>query len=75
LYIVCDGCVYFSLGPSPWSKPSVYSDVFCTLDSQRHPLRLYLEYVGHLYQKMDPLPEQERFEVVILPYVYNIGMA
>ncbi|KAK3034782.1 hypothetical protein RJ639_034382, partial [Escallonia herrerae] len=29
---------------------------------QRHPLRSYLDYVGYLYQKMDPLPEQERFE-------------
>jgi len=58
-----------------YTKHINYSDVFCTLDSQRHPLRLYLEYVGHLYQKMEPLPEQERFEVVILPYVCNIGMA
>ncbi|XP_019415724.1 PREDICTED: protein arginine N-methyltransferase 1.5-like [Lupinus angustifolius] len=32
-------------------------------DSQRHPLRPYLDYVGYLYQKMDPLPEQERFEL------------
>ncbi|XP_075642080.1 protein arginine N-methyltransferase 1.5 isoform X2 [Castanea sativa] len=30
---------------------------------QRHPLRPYLDYVGYLYQKMDPLPEQERFEL------------
>lgn len=30
---------------------------------QKHPLRPYLEYVGFLYQRMDPLPEQERFEV------------
>lgn len=48
--------------------------VFCTLDLQRHPLRQYLEYVGHLYQKLDPLPDQERFEVFILIYVCNIGM-
>lgn len=31
-----------------------------------HPLRSYLYYVGYLYQKMDPLPEQELYEVV--PY-------
>ncbi|KAF5456626.1 hypothetical protein F2P56_026091 [Juglans regia] len=30
---------------------------------QRHPLRPYLDYIGYLYQKMDPLPEQERFEL------------
>ncbi|KAB1204511.1 Protein arginine N-methyltransferase 1.5 [Morella rubra] len=35
-----------------------------TLDGvQRHPLRSYLDYIGYLYQKMDPLPEQERFEL------------
>ncbi|KAK1551262.1 hypothetical protein Q3G72_032999 [Acer saccharum] len=31
-------------------------------DAQRHPLRPYLDYVAYLYQRMDPLPEQERFE-------------
>eukprot|EP00257_Ricinus_communis_P009389 XP_002528010.2 protein arginine N-methyltransferase 1.5 [Ricinus communis] len=30
---------------------------------QRHPLRPYLDYVGYLFQRMDPLPEQERFEL------------
>ncbi|XP_068642321.1 protein arginine N-methyltransferase 5-like [Aristolochia californica] len=29
----------------------------------RHPLRCYLDYVAFLYQKMDSLPEQERFEL------------
>ncbi|RZC92028.1 hypothetical protein C5167_027918 [Papaver somniferum] len=29
----------------------------------RHPLRSYLDYVAYLYQRMDPLPEQERFEL------------
>lgn len=29
----------------------------------RHPLRSYLDYIGYLYQRMDPLPEQERFEL------------
>ncbi|KAF6138297.1 hypothetical protein GIB67_001447, partial [Kingdonia uniflora] len=28
-----------------------------------HPLRSYLDYIGHFYQRMDPLPEQERFEL------------
>ncbi|XP_057434586.1 protein arginine N-methyltransferase 1.5 [Lotus japonicus] len=31
--------------------------------SQRHSLRPYLDYVAYLYQKMEPLPEQERFEL------------
>ncbi|XP_022754394.1 protein arginine N-methyltransferase 1.5 [Durio zibethinus] len=30
---------------------------------QRHPLRSYLDYVGYLYQRMDPLSEQERIEL------------
>ncbi|GJP64343.1 hypothetical protein CLOP_g21349 [Closterium sp. NIES-67] len=29
----------------------------------KHPLRLYLEYIAHLYRKLDPLTEQERFEI------------
>lgn len=28
-----------------------------------HLLRPYLDYVAYLYQRMDPLPEQERFEL------------
>ena len=31
----------------------------------RHSLKPYLEYVAYLYRRMDPLPEQERFEVAI----------
>lgn len=30
---------------------------------QIHPLRSYLDYVGYLYQKMEPLSEQERIEL------------
>ncbi|XP_008796923.1 protein arginine N-methyltransferase 5 [Phoenix dactylifera] len=29
----------------------------------QHLLRPYLDYVAYLYQRMDPLPEQERFEL------------
>ncbi|KAG9450145.1 hypothetical protein H6P81_010110 [Aristolochia fimbriata] len=29
----------------------------------KHSLRCYLDYVAFLYQRMDPLPEQERFEL------------
>ncbi|KAJ0102453.1 hypothetical protein Patl1_05295 [Pistacia atlantica] len=32
-------------------------------NAQRHPLRPYLDYVAYMYQRMDPLPEQERFEL------------
>lgn len=28
----------------------------------KHPLKLYLEYLSHLYRKMPPISEQERFE-------------
>ena len=35
---------------------------------QKHPLQLYLEYVGHLYRKMSPISEQERFEVSLLKF-------
>ncbi|XP_021276626.1 protein arginine N-methyltransferase 1.5 [Herrania umbratica] len=30
---------------------------------QRHPLRSYLDYVGYLYQRMEPLSEQDRIEL------------
>lgn len=33
---------------------------------ERHPLRSYLDYVGYLYQRMEPLSEQERIEVSFL---------
>ncbi|KAL0726587.1 hypothetical protein Bca4012_022680 [Brassica carinata] len=33
-----------------------------TEGTQRHPLRSYLDYVAYLFQKMEPLPEQERIE-------------
>jgi hypothetical protein len=32
----------------------------------RHTLSPYLDYVSYLFQRMDPLPEQEHFEVSIL---------
>jgi hypothetical protein len=33
----------------------------------QHALNPYLNYISYLFQPMDPLPEQERFEVSILP--------
>ncbi|KAK9097651.1 hypothetical protein Syun_024696 [Stephania yunnanensis] len=35
----------------------------CCVGIARNPLRPYLDYVGYLYQRMDPLSEQERFEI------------
>uniref|UniRef100_A0A0E0N9K8 Protein arginine N-methyltransferase n=1 Tax=Oryza rufipogon TaxID=4529 RepID=A0A0E0N9K8_ORYRU len=32
----------------------------------RHALSPYLDYIAYIYQRMDPLPEQERFEVFSL---------
>ncbi|GAB4854081.1 Protein arginine N-methyltransferase 5 [Ancistrocladus abbreviatus] len=31
--------------------------------NQKHPLKFYLDYIGFLYQRMDPLPEQELYEL------------
>ncbi|XP_031102890.1 protein arginine N-methyltransferase 1.5 isoform X1 [Ipomoea triloba] len=39
--------------------------------TQRHPLRAYLDYVGYLYQNMDALPEQERFELGYRDYLQS----
>ncbi|KAG5031024.1 hypothetical protein JHK85_015006 [Glycine max] len=49
-------------GNSVHTKASMDANDNSGTDSQRHPLRPYLDYVGYLYQRMDPLPEQERFE-------------
>uniref|UniRef100_A0A5B6ZHV2 Protein arginine N-methyltransferase n=1 Tax=Davidia involucrata TaxID=16924 RepID=A0A5B6ZHV2_DAVIN len=38
---------------------------------QKHPLRSYLDYVGYLYQRMEPLPEQERFELTYRDYLQS----
>ena len=44
---------------------------------QRHPLRPYLDYIGFLYQRMDPIPDQERFEVgyalILSPHIHARG--
>ena len=39
---------------------------------QRHPLGPYLDYVGYLFQSMDPIPEQERFEVICFLLCFHI---
>ncbi|KAL2637605.1 hypothetical protein AAZX31_06G072300 [Glycine max] len=50
-------------GNSVHTKASMDANDNSGTNSQRHPLRPYLDYVGYLYQRMDPLPEQERFEL------------
>ncbi|KAL9226935.1 hypothetical protein vseg_002691 [Gypsophila vaccaria] len=43
-----------------------HADNFSTSDKEgdkKHPLKLYLDYIGYLYQKMDPIPEQEQYEL------------
>lgn len=40
----------------------------------KHSLRPYLDYVAFLYQKLDPIPEQERFEVPLFFSLCNIHL-
>lgn len=40
-------------------------------ESSCHPLRSYLDYIAYLYQRMDPLPEQERFEIGYRDYLQS----
>lgn len=39
--------------------------------AQSHPLQPYLDHVSYLYQKIDPLPEQERFELDYRDYLQS----
>lgn len=41
------------------------------IEGWRHPLKSYLDYIAFLYQKMDPLPEQERFELAYRDYLQS----
>ncbi|KAL8504359.1 hypothetical protein ACS0TY_022908 [Phlomoides rotata] len=50
----------------PESKPSNHLE-----GGWKHPLRPYLDYVAYLYQKMDPIPEQERFELGYRDYLQS----
>ncbi|KAI9097442.1 hypothetical protein K1719_025213 [Acacia pycnantha] len=49
-------------GKSVHPRARVDPDASHAVD-ERHPLRPYLDYVAYLYQRMDPIPEQERFEL------------
>lgn len=58
----------------PVHNPPVESSELAAYNAdgtRRHPLRTYLDYVGYLYQKMDPLPEQERFELGYRDYLQS----
>ncbi|GFQ03706.1 protein arginine n-methyltransferase 1.5 [Phtheirospermum japonicum] len=54
--------------PLTVSEPNVDKNVE---GGWRHPLKSYLDYVAFLYQKMDPLPEQERFEFGYRDYLQS----
>ncbi|XP_062022224.1 uncharacterized protein LOC133738658 [Rosa rugosa] len=54
--------LHLSQPPTPTLTPTEINQLFSNA-SDKHPLRPYLDYVGFLYQRMDPLPEQERFEL------------
>ncbi|KAL3645838.1 Protein arginine N-methyltransferase 5 [Castilleja foliolosa] len=54
--------------PLTASEPNVDKNVE---GGWRHPLKSYLDYVAYLYQKMDPLPEQERFEFGYRDYLQS----
>ncbi|XP_076936425.1 protein arginine N-methyltransferase 1.5-like isoform X3 [Bidens hawaiensis] len=40
-------------------------------EAQRHEIRSYLDYVAYLYQNMEPLTEQERFELGYRDYLQS----
>ncbi|XP_057813500.2 protein arginine N-methyltransferase 1.5 isoform X1 [Cryptomeria japonica] len=46
-------------------KPLERNDCVVGEDGQirKHPLKPYLDYIGYLYQRIEPLSEQERFEL------------
>ncbi|GAA0171773.1 protein modifying enzyme [Lithospermum erythrorhizon] len=39
--------------------------------TQEHSLRAYLDYVGYLYQRLEPIPEQERIEIGYRDYLQS----
>ncbi|KAF3325605.1 protein arginine N-methyltransferase 5 [Carex littledalei] len=61
---LCSSYFYFNSSHTFWSV-------------NKHSLRPYLDYVAFLYQKLDPIPEQERFEqnyncVYVQPLMDNL---
>ncbi|KAJ0944821.1 putative methyltransferase [Helianthus annuus] len=61
IQIVLSGKAVHNLPVGSSASASGQTDNY-TQQAQRHEIRSYLDYVGYLYQKMEPLPEQERFE-------------
>ncbi|KAJ0593993.1 putative methyltransferase [Helianthus annuus] len=62
IQIVLSGKAVHNLPVGSSASASGQTDNY-TQQAQRHEIRSYLDYVGYLYQKMEPLPEQERFEL------------
>ncbi|CAL9098008.1 unnamed protein product [Musa textilis] len=62
--IVISGSLLHDIsGESIKALPANDDDSHLEVIPPRHALRPYLDYVAYLYQRMDPLPEQERFEL------------
>ncbi|CAL9769363.1 unnamed protein product [Musa acuminata subsp. burmannicoides] len=62
--IVISGSLLHNIsGESIKALPANDDDSHLEVIPTRHALRPYLDYIAYLYQRMDPLPEQERFEL------------
>ncbi|RWW64884.1 hypothetical protein BHE74_00027841, partial [Ensete ventricosum] len=62
--IVISGSLLHNIsGESIKALPANDDDSHLEVIPTRLALRPYLDYVAYLYQRMDPLPEQERFEL------------
>ncbi|MQL94125.1 hypothetical protein Taro_026774 [Colocasia esculenta] len=60
--IVISGRLLHNVSPGGMQSSDTNNDVHLE-GTPRHLLRPYLDYVAYLYQRMDPLPEQERIEL------------
>ncbi|KAJ1385251.1 PRMT5, TIM barrel domain, partial [Sesbania bispinosa] len=47
------------------------SDFHSITDPQRHPLQPYLDHIGNLYKRKDPLSEKELFEFGIRDFLHS----
>ncbi|CAD5184249.1 protein arginine N-methyltransferase 5-like [Musa acuminata AAA Group] len=61
--VISGGLLHNISGESIKALPANDDDSHLEVMPTRHALRPYLDYIAYLYQRMDPLPEQERFEL------------
>ncbi|KAI5656709.1 hypothetical protein M9H77_25502 [Catharanthus roseus] len=71
IQIVISGKSVHSIHPRSLDSGASSADNQNDSGTQQHPLRPYLDYVAYLYQRMDPLPEQERFEFGYRDYLQS----